>query len=221
MKDFVNTVPAAAQMVNATCVSFLGNEAATNRILVLGNSITRHGPKDDIGWPYDHGMAASAPEKDYVHRLYAKLTESGREVYMRIRQAADWERGMREADRLSSFEGEKEFGADLILFRLGENVPKEDVCLLSDAIRELMAYLARAGTKVLFTTCFWHHPERNDAIRAAAASLAAPVIDITCESESQMAIGLFAHSGVAGHPGDAGMEMIAHRLFGAIQNQMD
>ena len=90
-----NTVSVEQQMINSTEVSFLGNPNAPVRVLILGNSITRHGPKADIGWSGDWGMAASAKEKDYVHLLYAMLKESGREVYMRIRQSAYWERHFR------------------------------------------------------------------------------------------------------------------------------
>jgi hypothetical protein len=45
-----NTVSAVGQMVNSSELSFLGNENAKTRILIVGNSITRHGPLAEIGW---------------------------------------------------------------------------------------------------------------------------------------------------------------------------
>ena len=217
VKDFVNTVPADDQMIRSSTVSLFGSEMAGERLLVLGNSITRHGPKEDIGWPGDWGMAASAPEKDYVHLLYAALRDGGREVCMRVRQAASWERGFKEADCLASFAEEKAFGADAVIFRLGENVPKEDVPGFEEAILRLLSYLGEGRVqRLILTTCFWPHPERNRAIRAAAERLGGAFLDITCTDEGMMAIGKFEHSGVAGHPGDAGMKMIADRLFAAL-----
>ena len=46
-----------------------------DRILILGNSITLHGIWPEGGWKIYCGMAASAPEKDYVHLLVAGLDD--------------------------------------------------------------------------------------------------------------------------------------------------
>ena len=50
-------------------------------MLIVVNSITRHGPNKEIGWDGDWGMAASCPECDYVHRLFSMLKEDGNNVY--------------------------------------------------------------------------------------------------------------------------------------------
>jgi hypothetical protein len=44
-----------------------------DRILFLGNSLTLHGPKPEIKWTGNWGMAASAQDKDYVHLLTAAI----------------------------------------------------------------------------------------------------------------------------------------------------
>ena len=45
-----NTVAAHNQMRNSSHISFFGNPEDAKRILVGGNSITRHGPNAEIGW---------------------------------------------------------------------------------------------------------------------------------------------------------------------------
>lgn len=212
-----NTVSAENQMVNSSELRFLGNENAPLRVLVLGNSITRHGPKADIGWEGDWGMAASAPEKDYVHRLYAKLKEAGQDVYMRIRQSAYWERHFREDDCLPRFAADRDFGADLIIFRLGDNIPEETAPYFTDALRQFMTYLGAKPGKVIFSTCWWERPDLDNPIRQIAKELDCPCAETLCTDKSMKAYGKFAHGGVSAHPGDTGMEMIADRIFACIQ----
>ena len=209
----VNTVPAENQMVNSDVDSFLGDSKAPLKILVLGNSITRHGPCEPIGWHFDWGMAASAPEKDFVHRLYDMLRENGRDSHMMIRQASHWERNFKNSDCLAKYEHERAFGADLVIFRLGENVVKEDFPALKEATERLLAYVMPEGATAILTTGFWKNAARDRAVAEAAETLGYPCVDIACSDESMMAIGKFAHTGVSIHPGDAGMEMIARKIF--------
>ena len=216
MKELINTVPADNQMINSDVTSFLGDPKASLKILVLGNSITRHGPSEAIGWHYDWGMAASAPEKDYVHRLHTMLTESGKDVYMMVRQAAHWERNFRDPACLEEYQNEKDFGADVVVFRLGEKVVSENFPYLKDAIKEFLAFLTPSHASVLMTTCFWKNEERDRAITDAASEMGYPCVDIAHTDDSMMALGKFAHHGVSIHPGDEGMEMIAKKIFEAI-----
>ena len=213
MKTFVNTVPAEHQMAGTDEVSFLGEREAPLKILVLGNSITRHAPSEAIGWHGDWGMAASAPQKDYVHRLFAMLKESGAEPYMMVRQASHWERHFREADCLSAYEDERAFGADIVIFRLGENVGRTSSEEFRDAILRLLGFVMPVGARAVLTTCFWKNDIRDRAIREAAEALGSPCADIGCTDEALMALGAFSHRGVAAHPGDEGMAMIAEKIF--------
>ena len=213
-----NTVSGDNQMINSSEIYFLGNNNAKKRILVLGNSITRHGPSAEIGWEHDWGMAASSLENDYVHRLYAMLKEKGEDVYMFIRQASFWERNYLNPDILLKYKADKNFGADIIIFRLGENVPRENIVHFKSALEKLIKYLSNEMCKVVFTTCFWQFDGLDDGIRQVAKETHMPLVELgeLGEDPEMKALGLFWHEGVANHPGDKGMEKIAERIFNAL-----
>ena len=59
-----NTVSAAQQLKKTGPVRFFNPEGNGKRVMFVGNSITLHGKKEDIGWPGEGGMAASSKEKD-------------------------------------------------------------------------------------------------------------------------------------------------------------
>lgn len=216
-----NTVSSENQMVNSSNLSFLGNEQAKRRILVLGNSITRHGPCQEIGWNADWGMAASKAENDYVHRLYAKLAKNGQDVLMRICQASYWETHFLEEDILSKYEEERNFHAGVVIFRLGENVinaKAEDKPYFERALEKFIDYIAPTAKKVVFTTCFWNYPDIDRAIQGVAQKRGD--ICLNCNfsiDKTNMAGASFWHSGVAIHPSDKGMEAIADIIFQAVK----
>ena len=70
-----NTVKAENQLRENEFITFEKLENEGLRVMFLGNSITNHGIKEEIGWLAHHGMAASAKEKDYVHILMRKTEE--------------------------------------------------------------------------------------------------------------------------------------------------
>lgn len=215
-----NTVDASNQMVNvSSIVSYMGDKSAPLKILVVGNSITRHGPKAEIGWERDWGMAASAPEKDYVHLLYEKLRAAGVEPYMMIRQASGWEIGYLNEDILDKFAEERAFDADIVVYRLGENVKKETKYAFREKLEAFINHIAPRG-RVIFTTCFWKNEIVDDGIRELAAARGERCVDIVCTAEDQMALEPFAHKGVAMHPGDKGMEMIAEKVASAVLEEL-
>lgn len=46
---------------------------STMKIIFVGNSITKHGPSEALGWTGNWGMAASSEDKDFVHQLVNML----------------------------------------------------------------------------------------------------------------------------------------------------
>lgn len=91
-----NTVKATNQLKESEYISFENPQGKGMRVLFVGNSITRHGIAHDIGWHDDWGMAASAKEKDYVHRLMKKIDNVKDDAAYCICQVASWERGYRQ-----------------------------------------------------------------------------------------------------------------------------
>ena len=205
-------------MKNSGKVSFLGRADAPFKILILGNSITRHGVAAAIGWHWDHGMAASAKEKDYVHLLMKNLRERDENAAFCICQAAEWERNYAHgSDVHALYEPARAFEPDVIVMRLTENCPSKefDGEAFTRELKAFLRYLDPAGkAKVIYTTAFWKHPA--DAFtRALAAAEGAPIAELSDlgADPAMKAIGLFEHTGVANHPGDLGMQMIAERIF--------
>lgn len=218
-----NTVSAENQLPRDATTFYMGAEDAPKRLLILGNSITRHGPNAGIGWNGDWGMAASDIDHDYVHLLQAHLNEDGKNVLTMVRQSAAWERNHTEDTHLEDFLAAHAFAADLILFRLGENVPKAaDMELFASRLREFLTYLNPKHSPIIFTSTVWESETRNTVIRELAREWDMPFIELTeiGRRDDLMAIGLFEHKGVAMHPGDAGMRYIADAVYPEIKARL-
>ena len=94
------------------------------KLLFLGNSITQHGPKPEIGWAGDWGMAASALDKDYVHVLAAQIGKAaGGQPRILAKNIADFERGHPTYDIAAGMKDELAFRPDVVIVAIGENVP--------------------------------------------------------------------------------------------------
>lgn len=218
-----NTVSAKGQLKTTEFVSFEGLEQDGLRVLFVGNSITRHGIAPNIGWHWDWGMAASAKEKDYVHRVIASVRAKRPQSSFCICQVADWERRYREENYdYSVFESARNFNADIIVMRLIENCPKvqDDFEPFIKAYGALISYLNPENkAKILITTGFWKHT-CDDGIREYAKRADLPLVELgdLGELDEMKAIGLFEHHGVSVHPGDLGMEHIANRITEGISS---
>jgi len=216
MEDVYMKVSADNQLQDSEYVKFFG-DGKTLKVTFLGNSITRHGRKDDIGWFWDFGMAASCKEKDYVHLLATYIDQYKPATYC-ISQIAAWEFVYKTGNTtLASFEAARNFSADILIVKLGANCPKTDFDKEA-FVREfelLLNYHNPEGkAKIYIAGDFYHHVV-NDVIEQYALKKGYPFIKLEDLSDdpNMRAYGLFEHGGVAGHPGDAGMKAIADRIW--------
>ena len=216
-----NTVKACGQVDVNQFVSIF-SRGGSKKIMFFGNSITRHEPNASIGWHGDWGMAASSIDKDFVHLVVAELDKRYGTVDYCIAQGAMWEWGYARTEEVFEeyYSKVREFDADIIVIRIGENITAKKHLELdckpyfSKMVDLLVGDNAK---KVIITDMFWY-AVYNDCFREVCEEKGYTFCHLTDleEDESTMAKGLFEHAGVAGHPGDYGMHCIANRILEKI-----
>lgn len=220
-KDLItNDVPAVGQLKGSDCISFETTENADIKLLFLGNSITRHGKTENLGWCGDWGMAASSKENDYVHKLISKFCQKGIKVSVCIANLSDWER-TRNMDLLfTKYLSALRFNADYVIVRLGENAcPDKYLSEFELCYGELTDLFSRNGAKIVLTDLFWEYEPFDNFVAelAKARGYAFAEIHDLGNDDEMKAIGKFSHNGVAVHPGDKGMAEIAERIFRVLR----
>ena len=220
-KDLItNDVPAVGQLKGRDCISFETTENADIKLLFLGNSITRHGKAENLGWCGDWGMAASSKENDYVHKLISKFCQKGIKVSVCIANLSDWER-TRNMDLLfTKYSSALRFNADYVIVRLGENAcPDKYLSEFELCYGELTDLFSRNGAKIVLTDLFWEYEPFDNFVAelAKARGYAFAEIHDLGNDDEMKAIGKFSHNGVAVHPGDKGMAEIAERIFRVLR----
>ncbi len=220
-----NTVSAYNQLRFGNGIRIENNEGKGKRIMFVGNSITLHGPNEEIGWHGDWGMSASTMDKDYVHVLERMVNEIDKDAAFCMCQVATWERGYKNGgDYHKQFEAARDFNADIIVLRFIENCPASDMVegLFEKEYIALANYLNKSGkAQIIATTGFWKGPG-DRLIRNAAKMENYPLIELgeLGDNPEMKAIGLFEHTGVANHPGDKGMEHIALYIFEELKKYL-
>ena len=201
-------------------------EESFRKVLFLGNSITKHGPKADIDWSGNWGMAASAEAKDYVHLVTAGLAAKGGSApETMVKNIADFERAHGGYDIADQLREAIDFKADLIIVAIGENVPAlktpEEQATFQESVTKLLTALKAERQPVLLVrSCFWKNTAKDQALQKASAAAGGKFVDISALSGDAGNYGRaerqFKHAGVANHPGDKGMAAIAAALLEAL-----
>jgi len=203
--------------------------SAIHKILFLGNSITLHGPKADIGWTGNWGMAASSEDKDYVHLVTSALArQAGATPRTMVRNIADFERNYATYDVGGQLKDLFGFDADLVVLAIGENVPaldsKEARARFKAGVMNLLrCALAKRHPLVVVRSCFWADAAKDQVLREACQEAGGVFVDAgplgreaanAARSERS-----FTHEGVASHPGDRGMKALADAIVQAVMQR--
>jgi hypothetical protein len=200
--------------------------SAVRRILFLGNSITLHGPKEDIGWTGNWGMAASSAEKDYVHLVTKTFNDhTGTTPEIKVRNIADFERNYATYDVDAQLKEFSEFDPDLVVLAIGENVPalnSDDAKAQFHAgVRRILGCaLAKRHPLIVVRSCFWPDPAKDKVLDDACVEAGAIFVNAASiggdPANAARSERSFSHDGVAAHPGDRGMKALSDAIVQAV-----
>ncbi|WP_240625834.1 SGNH/GDSL hydrolase family protein [Spirosoma pollinicola] len=192
------------------------------RMLVIGNSIMNHGPAPDLGWFNNNGMAASAPEKDFVHLLTGQLQTLYAGVAVKLQSSGSLERqyGMSNYSIDEFNEPVQQFKPDLILVRMGENVDDSQVqarnfeTSFRAFLERLVLLSGSQPVKIVCTTSVWSNPQADAVIRKVANEKGYTLVDLSSMvGQGQYFASQYANGAVAAHPNDAGMQRIDELIW--------
>lgn len=193
------------------------------KVMFIGNSITYHEIKKDIGWNKNCGMAASCLNKDYVHLVMKELAKTHKDISICVFNAGRWEVDYTNNKKFISIKDAlKLYKPHLVIIRLGENFSKENLKNRIDpfpSFVKLIKECKQYTDDVYITSMFWEHNVLDKAIKRASLKTKAEYILINdlSKDDKNKATGKYKHQGICGHPGDIGMKKIAERILNSIK----
>lgn len=226
---------AAAEDLQANPVPAIGQNAANQtafdatkkgpRVLFVGNSITLHGPRPQIGWTNNWGMAATARDRDYVHLLQKKIAAAQPDAQCCLLQVAGTiERSFYNKDWSceKNFKWAREFKPDVIVMFFGANVPgaydrgeMKPARTFGEAVEAFRTYLDPEGKAlVLMSQGFYKRPKLDAEKEAVAKKHGDVFVQMEDLQDMKEAHGRY------NHPGDLGMQLIADRFWSKMADRV-
>lgn len=217
-ENTLNTVDAGRQVSDDKIVKIVRNNGKL-RVTFLGNSITRHMEKPEIGWFHDWGMAASKAENDYVHIIVKALEEKYGPVDYCMCALGIWEREYWNTSLLDKYQSAVDFKADIVIVRIAENVwgvrDKLEELPLAGYWENMIKHFTNSDTKIVVTDDFWSYAPIDDAIHEVCAKNNYTLVKLgeLGANAANKALTEYEHEGVSIHPNDAGMRAIAEKIL--------
>lgn len=212
------------------------NIGTVSRWVAFGNSITRHGITPY--WWGEWGMAATGKAQDYIHVLNSFLENKFKKVIaVETVNIGPWELNFSGYDKnlITPYLTGAE---DLIVLRLGENVPDNDntYAVYEKELTDLLKFIKGKSAKatIVITGNFWTN-SKKDVVQKKVADqnncIWVPLKQLDLpENKSTLSTQVFgadnkwhliseggsAAQGVANHPNDKGMYNIAEAIYKSI-----
>lgn len=189
--------------------------------LLLGNSLTSHGLRTEIGY-YGEEYAMAATSNDTCWgTLFKRVLQQKNPDAVTIRyNVANWETQMQNYMSLDSFDALLsdyiDSKTDLIIFKAGENVSGDNLSIMKESLTLFIQYLKQnfQNATILMATQFWTHNQKDSIIMQVANETNTQFIystggehlellgDYTFGSDGKQYP--IIHSGVANHVSDNG-----------------
>ena len=202
------------------------------KYLAIGNSISVHGKCSY--WPEQRGMASTYKEKDYYHLICRKLETLYKKVDANVFNFYQWE--VQSNDREESYvliDSYLKAQPDIITVQLGENIPDYENVIYD--YEQLLKHLKTMcpDSIIIVIDAFWRKVD-SDCRRAAAEKENVEFVslsDIGGMEEYECGLGTrviderggdytVTHPGVAKHPNDKAMQIIADRVWNVIMKEL-
>lgn len=190
--------------------------AASTSLVVIGNSLTMHPPRPDIGWLNDWGMASSTRQADFAHVSAAALG-----LPLEVHNISGLETSPDAyVPHIPDVTGSIT-ATTAVVIELGDNVQPENLPAWGPAYAELLKVAAR-GNALLCLSTWWSDPRKDIVIKAQCEASGGTYVyigDILTDPQNRDLIDgpQFTDPGVQAHPHDWGMRRIGLRVAAALQ----
>jgi hypothetical protein len=189
-------------------------------VVILGNSITWHSPNANLGWDGARGMASSTDETDYVHVFESLVNEHGINAKVTAYNIACLE---------NYYSGTEEYfnayplfnqiisdQPDVLIFTVGANIPNE--VIYTDRFEKIVNFFNPDGSsKILLGATILNGADKVSAMQTLANRNGYGFADASDLNTSEYLATNYTDPGVALHPNDLGMQLLAERLFSEFQ----
>lgn len=206
------------------------------KVLIIGNSITKHLPSPSNGWLGNWGMAATSEENDYVHILISRINKKYSDIEFKWENIYEFEKYFY---NYSKFDTKKykplaDYGADIIIATFGANIRnvtneqdselETDEIFTPDSYSDIIEFFNPSGKAEVLACITTLTPDENaEIIKLSAQKNGYILVDMSDLTERKYTAADYKENSevftsnvtepVLNHPGNLGMEKMAERLF--------